>query len=119
MAEDKKEKVEIKSWIPWTIAVAFCLAVWAGGAWFMRWYAVTYRSSFDNVTAGTFGDSFGAVNALISALAFGGVIVSFWLQRKEYELQRKDLKLQYAELQAQRDEFSQQNCNDLRTHSSI
>ena len=49
-----------------------------------------------------FGDSFGVVNALISAFAFAGMIVTFRLQRTE-------LKMQREELAAQREEFSQQN----------
>lgn len=49
-----------------------------------------------------FGDSFGAVNALVSAFAFAGMIVAFILQRYELKLQRKELK-------AQRVEFNNQN----------
>ena len=93
----------------WAIAIAVCLFVWGCGAVLTRLYAVNCASTFDNETAGLFGDSFGAVNALISALAFAGVIVTFRLQRKELDLQRHELNLQYQELKAQRDEFAQQN----------
>lgn len=48
--------------------------------------------------SGTFGDTFGAANALFSGLAFGGVIVAILLQRKELELQRKELELTRKEL---------------------
>jgi hypothetical protein len=47
---------------------------------------------------GTFGDMFGAINALFSGLAFAGVIYTILLQRQELKLQRKELKLTRQEL---------------------
>lgn len=41
---------------------------------------------------GQVGDSFGALNALFSGLALGGVIVAVVLQSRELELQRDELK---------------------------
>lgn len=41
---------------------------------------------------GTFGDMFGSVNAIFSGLAFGGVIITILLQKKELKLQRKELR---------------------------
>lgn len=52
--------------------------------------------SFEN--RGTFGDMFGAINALFSGLAFAGVIYAILLQRKELELQREELKMTREEL---------------------
>ena len=40
---------------------------------------------------GTYGDMFGAVNALFSGLAFAGLIITLILQRKELSLQREDI----------------------------
>lgn len=100
MAEAKDDK--LKPWHVWAIAIAICVTVWLLGAALTRWYAAHCASSIVNNSAGVFGDSFGAVNALISALAFAGVIVTFYLQRKELDLQRQELK-------AQREEFTQQN----------
>lgn len=40
---------------------------------------------------GTFGDTFGAINALFSGLAFAGIIYTILLQRKELALQRQEL----------------------------
>lgn len=91
-----------ESWIVWGIAIVVCFVVWLVGAWATRWYATHYALPVVNNAASLFGDSFGAVNSLISAFAFAGVFVTFWLQRKELELQRQELK-------AQRDEFAQQN----------
>lgn len=42
--------------------------------------------------AAQYGDSFGAVNALFSGLAFAGVIVTILLQTQELGLQRNELK---------------------------
>lgn len=65
---------------------------------------------------GTFGDQFGAVNALFSGLAFVGLIYTIIQQNRSIELQRKDLKNQLRELQqngkemiAQTKQFEKQN----------
>jgi hypothetical protein len=60
-------------------------------------------------TAGEFGDMFGAVNALISGLAFLGVVVAILLQRQELGLQRKELKDTREVLSQQRTEMQMQN----------
>ena len=103
--KDLKDEVEPNSWYTWVIGIAICLNVWIIGAivtyaW-ADWFFVGDRENIDNNKA-IFGDSFGAVNALISAFAFGGMIVTFFFQRYELKLQRK-------ELEAQRMEFNQQN----------
>src|SRR5687767_3677259 len=41
---------------------------------------------------GQLGDMFGAVNALFSGLAFGGIIITILLQKEELKLQRKELR---------------------------
>ena len=104
-ADDK-----LKPWQVWAIAIVVCILVWLVGAAITRWYALHCASSIVNESAGLFGDSFGAVNALISALAFAGVIVTFHLQRKELDLQRQELR-------AQREEFTQQNNVPENIHS--
>lgn len=47
---------------------------------------------------GTFGDLFGAVNALFSGLAFAGLIYTIVLQKQDLELQRNEIKLNRTEL---------------------
>lgn len=47
---------------------------------------------------GTFGDMFGAVNALFSGLAFAGIVYTILLQRRELELQREELRATRAEM---------------------
>lgn len=58
---------------------------------------------------GTFGDQFGAVNALFSGLAFTGLIYTIILQRRDLKLQRTDLRQQRKEMEEQTAEFEKQN----------
>jgi hypothetical protein len=51
---------------------------------------VTLTWEFDN--RGTFGDMFGASNALFSGLAFAGIIYTIYLQRIELTKQHKELE---------------------------
>jgi hypothetical protein len=61
---------------------------------------------FDNwTTRGQAGDSFGAVNALFSGLAFAGVIYSMNLQRKELNYQRQELQATREVYEAQLEEM--------------
>lgn len=110
---DKNKRDEIKKETRKVIILALLISfgVWLVGAVVTRAIGVHCFpcKDGDSAAAGLFGDSFGAVNALVSAFAFAGVIASFWLQREEFKLQREDLKLQYDELHAQREEFTQQN----------
>lgn len=99
-----REEIPPQHWFAWAFGVCVCLDIWIIGAWITHWWAGEYFTHFreeDNNKA-LFGDSFGAVNALISAFAFAGMIVAFILQRYELRLQRK-------ELEAQRKEFETQN----------
>ncbi|MDO9053237.1 MAG: hypothetical protein Q7U37_04820 [Gallionella sp.] len=57
------------------------IALWAGAGVLL--YSLPER--------GTFGDMFGAVNALFSGLAFVGVVYAILLQRGELQLQREEL----------------------------
>ena len=58
---------------------------------------------------GQFGDSFGAVNALFSGLAFGGVICAILLQKRELKLQRKTLEATQVEIKGQKEQLAAQN----------
>lgn len=106
LTEEEKKKERKERWkniLVWLGAGIFCVAIWWYGGEYMREYALAHApKEAPYAVEGVFGDSFGAINALISALAFAGVIVTFWLQRRELDLQRQ-------ELQAQRAEFTQQN----------
>lgn len=68
-------------------------------------WALTFLLYFiinDSDKRGTFGDMFGAVNALFSGLAFAGLIITLIQQKEELSLQRE-------ELSQTRDEFKDQN----------
>ena len=85
-----------------TTAVIVCIVLCIGGMFLSHWYA----GAFFPVPEGEspqalLGDSFGAVNALISAFAFAGVIVAIFIERHELTLQRKDLSLQRKEFATQ------------------
>ena len=55
-------------------------------------YGITAYWSLDGwQERGTFGDMFGALNALFAGLAFAGLIAAILLQREELELQRLEL----------------------------
>ena len=47
--------------------------------------------------SGVFGDSFGALTALFSGLAFAGMIVTILLQNRELELQRDEIRQSHEE----------------------
>lgn len=68
--------------------------VWFGTGIFI-WYGPFWDGMAER---GQFGDLFGAVNALFSGLAFGGVIYAIFLQRNELSLQRRELELTRVEL---------------------
>jgi hypothetical protein len=83
----------------WTtiIVTTLIIGLWGGTYFLLR--------GKDPVVRGTFGDMFGAVNALFSGLALAGIILTIVLQRKELKLQRIELGLQRSEMQETRREF--------------
>jgi len=69
-------------WLIPSAIVLLVLFLW-GGSWVML---------CNDPNRGTFGDMFGAVNALFSGLAFAGVVYAILLQREDLELQKQDLE---------------------------
>ena len=101
----KQDIKEIKShlWIWITLAIISVIAMWLTSWWLLN-------KNIDNPTErGTFGDMFGAVNALFSGLAFAGLIATLLYQREELKLQREELAQTREELKGQREEFEEQN----------
>lgn len=83
----------------WLIALlASVVAIWGASGYFL----------YPESDRGTFGDMFGAVNALFSGLAFAALIYTVLLQRYELSLQRKELELTRAELQGQKQQMQAQ-----------
>ena len=62
---------------------------------------------------GLFGDSWGGVNALISALAFAGVIATLFLQNADLKLQRKEMKEQRKEFEKENETLKYQRFENL------
>ena len=73
----------------------------------------------DNEERGTFGDQFGAVNALFSGLAFAGLIYTIVLQRNDLKLQRKDLLYQRKELELTRKEMEEQTAEFQKQNNTL
>jgi hypothetical protein len=70
------------------VALAFAFVV---GAWIVFWHCMPlYIHDWEH--RGQFGDQFGALNTLFSGLAFAGVIVAIFLQRRDLELQQQELE---------------------------
>ena len=87
------------------IAVISLVFIYAGFLIIVTWPL----SDLSISKSGTFGDSFGLLNALFSGLAFAGLIVAILLQREELSLQRQELKETRAELKGQKEQFVLQN----------
>lgn len=79
------------------------LALWAGSWWWINQHFQKHDER------GTFGDMFGAVNALFSGLAFAGLIITLFYQKEELKLQREELAQTREELKGQKKEFEIQN----------
>lgn len=68
---------------------------------FLVWIlsAVLIIKGIDNwADRGTFGDLFGAVNALFSGLAFAGLIYTIFLQKEDLQMQREEIAQNRKEL---------------------
>ena len=73
----------------------------------------------DATIRGTFGDQFGAVNALFSGLAFTGLIYTIILQRRDLAMQRDDLRLQREELVLTRQEMEEQTAEFEKQNETL
>jgi Putative phage abortive infection protein len=97
-SENTEFKVSLKH-LGW--AAALIVFTWAAtGTFLYNWNP--------NNDYGTFGDMFGAVNALFSGLAFACLIFATLMQREELKLQRKELQLARREAAATREEIKGQ-----------
>ncbi len=97
------------------IGILACLCIFAVLLWGANWYFVS-RYAGDATKQGQFGDMFGAVNALFTALAFAGLIYTVLLQRDQLTLQQKEIfesgetqrKLVEKQIAAQQELFERQ-----------
>jgi hypothetical protein len=84
----------------------FLVAIFAVLLWLANLY---FGVSWDNVTRGTFGDMFGAVNSIFSGLAFVGVTYAIVLQQHEVSLAKNEMRNTKIILDKQQDQLLLQN----------
>ena len=104
-SDGEYEKSEKVGWWPFALIVFGVSALWLGSPFLIEGIVVNWEFQ----KHGVFGDSFGAVNALFSGLAFTGLFYAILLQRKELELQRRELRSTRKVLQSQKHEAEKQN----------
>ncbi len=81
-----------ESWWGFAALLFIIVLLWTA-SWFL---SVNYLPDWQ--TRSSFGEMFGAINALFSGAAFAGVIFAILLQRRELMLQRRELKMAREEL---------------------
>jgi len=94
------KKIEIKFSSYSKVIVVLSLVVLAYGAFviILLWNE-PFISIPEKIREGTFGDSFGTLNALFSGLAFSGVLITLLLQRKDLSEARQQVMHQQIESQ--------------------
>jgi hypothetical protein len=114
IAESEREK-DLPS-LPRNAVLAFVYALLAGILTILVfWSTMENRgNSWSEITenlfkvTGTFGDSFGFINAMLSALAFCGVLYTVVLQQKELAIQREEIRLSRMEASRSADALNKQ-----------
>ena len=95
MGSERKEEDEMNVLLLGAVAFVFIACI----------VTFIFGNTSEHNARGTFGDMFGAVNAVFSGLAFCGVVYAILLQRADIKLTRADLKLTRADLKLTRDEL--------------
>lgn len=78
----------------WILASVFAILLIA-----FVYFKIVQCSYETMATRGQFGDLFGGLNAIFSGLAFAGLLLALYMQRKELSLQRQELALTREELE--------------------
>lgn len=112
--------VDKKGWSVWAILIVSllaCVGISILGIWLSYLYVGGQKpvvSQEDILNArGLFGDSWGGVNAIISAFAFAGVIVTLFLQNRDLNLQRKEMARQREEFEKENETLKYQRFENL------
>ncbi len=95
------EKSSHTSYTPFLWLCAVLVATFAGWWLFLEQF-------LPSTEVLEYSDIFGSFSAIMSALAFGGLIYTFLLQRRELQLQREELEATRGELAGQREQLSLQ-----------
>ena len=72
------------SWLWYFIVLIVIISIWYGSYYWINRYCG------DADGPGTFGDQFGAVNALFTGLSLAGIIITLWQQQEELKDQRRE-----------------------------
>lgn len=83
---------EIKNRYYLILLLLIVILLWGTSAILILTYLEDWNSR------GTFGDLFGAVNALFSGLAFAGLLYTINLSKKDLEIQRQEIEINRKEL---------------------
>jgi hypothetical protein len=102
-------------WLGWVIALVVISIVGCYGAYYYFLFtgfdsALDENGLLKGVRSGTFGDAFGALNALFSGLAFSGVLVTILLQRQD---------LKEGQVESSRQQIESQFYNMLRLQQEV
>ena len=112
--------VDKNGWSVWSILLV-CLLACVGISIAGLWLSYHYVAANGGAEAegglfnarGLFGDSWGGVNALVSAFAFAGVIVTLFLQNRDLNLQRKEMARQREEFEKENETLKYQRFENL------
>ena len=96
-SKTKKEGIHL-GWMIASGVLGFfvILTIWWCVGHLPMWFAPTENPSLPGF--GTYGDMFGFVNSLFSAIAFFAIVATLLVQMRELRYQRKDLELSWEEL---------------------
>lgn len=96
-----------KGWLFIVFILVLVLLMWFS----YPFWSYLYKDFFYNTELsemGVFGDSYGALNTLFSALAFTGIIASIYFQREELKATREELEATRNEMKSQGIQFEAQ-----------
>lgn len=110
--------VDRKTWsvgVVMVLSLLACLGISLAGIWVSYKYVALNLSGGGDIynARGLFGDSWGGVNAIISAFAFAGVIVTLFLQNRDLNLQRKEMARQREEFEKENETLKYQRFENL------
>lgn len=111
--DPESKQIVNTNWWMFVFAVVAVVILWAGSGFLIHWLAGPDQGR------GTFGDMFGAVNALFSGLAFCGLIFAIYMQHEELKLQREELRLQREEATATRFEIKGQKEQAIAQNATL
>lgn len=112
--------VDKNGWSVWAILIVSllaCVGISILGIWLSYLYVGVQEPTLSHGdiqnARGLFGDSWGGVNAIISAFAFAGVIVTLFLQNRDLNLQRKEMARQREEFEKENETLKYQRFENL------